>query len=354
MAIHSINLQAPINKLGYGVAGTNIYLELAKLADINLYPIGGMDYDIKHQNSIAYGVNKGILTPNFTAPSVKIYHQFDLASRIGKGCHVGFPFFELDTFKDNERRHIDGCDKLFVSSEWAKRIVYENTHQDKRNVHVVPLGVDRTVFQPRPYNKNSNEFVFICVGKWEKRKCQDEVIIAFQRAFGNKLNVKLKLFCTNPFIKDDSYWRNVAGGRPNIKIMDRLATQEDLAEEMSKADCLVGPSLAEAWNLELLEAMSCGLQVITTNYSGHTEFCTTENAYLLNFTDFEVAHDGVFFKNEIGRWGKFDTRMRDTLVDYMKEAYAQKGKINEAGIATANKFTWKYSAEMLLENTCKI
>lgn len=355
MDVHTINLQCPINKLGYGVAGTNIFLELSKLVNVNLYPIGNVEFDNNNRTVIANAVHRGILAPQFDAPSVKIYHQFSMAERIGKGLHIGFPFFELDQFKDYECRHLEGCDKICVSSKWAKDIIWDKINGiSNDDIHVVPLGVDRTIFQPRPYNKSSSEFVFICVGKWEKRKCQDEVILAFRKAFGNKVNVELRLYCTNPFIKDDSYWRNTVGSAQNIKIMERLNTQEELAIEMAKADCLVGPSRAEAWNLELLEAMSCGLQVITTNYSGHTEFCTAENAYLLNFTDFEVAADGVFFKNEVGRWGKFDANMGSQLVDYMREAYNNKGKINQAGIDTANKFTWKNSAEKLLEATCKI
>ena len=35
-----INLMTPINQLGYGVAGLNIFKELRKQADVSLFPIG--------------------------------------------------------------------------------------------------------------------------------------------------------------------------------------------------------------------------------------------------------------------------------------------------------------------------
>ena len=47
------------------------------------------------------------------------------------------------------------------------------------------------------------------------------------------------------------------------------------------ADCGLFPARAEGWNLELLEMMACGKQVIATNYSAHTEFCTKENSILI-------------------------------------------------------------------------
>ena len=37
-----INIIAPINPLGYGVAGWNITKELSKLTDIALWPIGNV------------------------------------------------------------------------------------------------------------------------------------------------------------------------------------------------------------------------------------------------------------------------------------------------------------------------
>ena len=35
-----VNLMAPVNSLGYGVAGLNITKELSKICDVSLFPIG--------------------------------------------------------------------------------------------------------------------------------------------------------------------------------------------------------------------------------------------------------------------------------------------------------------------------
>ena len=63
------------------------------------------------------------------------------------------------------------------------------------------------------------------------------------------------------------------------------------------------PSLAEGWNLEALEMMACGKQVIITDFSAHTEFCTKENADLVSISDTEPAFDGKWFFGQ-GNWAK--------------------------------------------------
>ena len=67
---------------------------------------------------------------------------------------------------------------------------------------------------------------------------------------------------------------------------------------MSQTDCGVFPARAEGWNLELLEMMSCGKNVIATNYSSHTEFCNSENCMLVETTELEDAHDGKWFRGQ--------------------------------------------------------
>ena len=48
----NINYLAPINKLGYGVVGTNIYSELIKNNNVSLFPIGPIDCDEKISEKI--------------------------------------------------------------------------------------------------------------------------------------------------------------------------------------------------------------------------------------------------------------------------------------------------------------
>ena len=52
--------------------------------------------------------------------------------------------------------------------------------------------------------------------------------------------------------------------------------------------------------------MALNKPIITTNYSAHTEYCTADNAYLINIDGLTPAEDGKFFDGSgIGQiWDK--------------------------------------------------
>ena len=172
-----INLQAPINQLGYGVAGLNILKALQNEAEVSLFPIG--QPQVTNQED-ANAVRKGIevattFDPN--APCIKIWHQNQMAERIGSGKFIGFPIFELDVFNSQEKHHLSSCEHLFVCSEWAKKVCLNNLHFGEHRVHVVPLGVDAELFPPAPVRQDDKTIFFNC-GKWEIRKGHDILINA--------------------------------------------------------------------------------------------------------------------------------------------------------------------------------
>ncbi|HBY67945.1 MAG TPA: hypothetical protein DEG69_09390, partial [Flavobacteriaceae bacterium] len=81
-----INITAPINSLGYGIASYNIIKNLLKQGQqINYLPIGKPEI----QDPIIQKIAVKELYEK--APSVKIWHQHELYGHVGKGMHVGFP-----------------------------------------------------------------------------------------------------------------------------------------------------------------------------------------------------------------------------------------------------------------------
>ena len=107
-----INITAPINTLGYGIASYNIIKSLVVSGEnINYYPIGSPEppeQAIDILNAIKVDVVK------LKSPSVKIWHQNDVHHHIGKGMHVAFPIFELDRFSDQEVKSLAHNDRIFV------------------------------------------------------------------------------------------------------------------------------------------------------------------------------------------------------------------------------------------------
>lgn len=343
--MEKLNLTAPINVLGYGTASYNLLIELTKLYDVALWPIGNIDYPVpEYQQKVIQQTLNNQATFDSHAPSLRIWHQFDMAQHIGRP-KIGFPIFELNKFNDREKHHLKTLDSIFVCSKWAKEIIAREIGIE---AHVVPLGVDREIFFDTPVSKNET-YIFINVGKWEIRKGHDVLVTAFNNAFNSDDNVELWMMNHNPFLKPeqekewhDYYKKSKLGNK--IRLLPRVQTQKDLSNLMRQAHCGVFPARAEGWNLEALEMLSCGRQVITTDFSAHTEFCTNENCKLIPITELEEAYDGIWFKGQ-GEWAKFGQTELDRLSYLMLESFKRGPEFNKAGVETGKIFSWENSAK---------
>ena len=239
-----------------------------------------------------------------------------------------------------------------MSSSWAKQILESNNINKK--INVVPLGVDRSVFNPDNFISDSvkDKYIFITIGKWEKRKSHDIIIELFEKAFDINDNVELWMLTHNPFLnqEQESYWTDLvlsSSMRHKIKVFPRLQSHAEVAKVISYAHCGIYISRAEGWNLDLLETLSMGKPVIVTNYSAHTEFCNTNNSFLIDIDDLETASDKIWF-NGFGEWAKIDQKQKDQTIEYMRYVFKNKITTNDPGIETAKNFTWKNSADKLL------
>lgn len=345
-----LTLNAPINNLGYGQTGYNIFKELNKRdEDFVLFPIGPVDDGLySHDLEKRCDVSRF----DYNATSVKIWHQNALYDHISKTKRLGFPIFELESFSNEEKASLKCCDKILVCSEWAKQVV--DSHNLGVDVSVVPLGVDTNIFKPSTVCRKEKTVFFNC-GKWEHRKGHDILLECFNRAFTPRSNVELWVMCDNPFLPDLSRaWEHRYKTSPlgdKIRIVPRVRSHQDVYDVMKQVDCGVFPARAEGWNLELLELMACGKQVIATNYSGHTEFCNDENSLLVNVESLETAVDNIWFHGD-GLWANLDKEQIDSIVEKMQYVHKRKSEgediRNYKGIETAEKFTWSNTVDKLL------
>lgn len=350
-----INLLTPINQLGYGITGLNITKSLSKLTEVALWCIGQPQVaNEEDANILRQCIVRGQFT-DFDAPCIKIWHQHDMTQFVGKGKRIGFPIFELDKFNHIEQHHLSSLDNILVCSRWAKKVVLDHINIDEKNVNVIPLGVDLSIFEPSEYPDTKTTRFYNC-GKWEIRKGHDVLVKIFNQAFDIQDDVELILMCDNPFYTEEEqkewvklYKQSKLGDK--ISIIPRQPTQKEVYNIMKQCHCGIFPSRAEGWNLELLEMLACGRPVITTDYSAHTEFCNSDNSYLATINQTELAYDGKWFHGQ-GNWANIDHNAIDFMVESMRNVYKlhQSGELllNNNGIETAKNFTWENSARKII------
>jgi glycosyltransferase involved in cell wall biosynthesis len=353
-----INLEGNWNPTSYGVVLKNFVKAVAKdfpNVDIALFPI---DPQLQAENEEESRFAQQFINKpyDYTSPSLKIWHQNDLAKRIySNNKSVGYSFFELDSLNEQEVDHIASLDVFCTASQWAADIAGEQLGQELQDVVVVPLGVDTDIFYPRTEQNKGEMFKFLNVGKWEVRKGHDILPDIMQKALPDE-PYELYMLNHNPFLTVNeiqawhSHYRQKLGNK--VKFVEPSPTHEGVASLMNQCHCGVFPSRAEGWNLELLECMACGLNVVTTNYSAHTEYCNEDNAHLVTPSKKEKAMDGRWFFGD-REWASLGGCI-DDMVDQIREVYytydkdSVKQKRNNA-IETSKKYSWSGTAAKLLK-----
>lgn len=349
-----INLMSPINNLGYGIVGTNVAHELTLLChDISLFPL---NKDIDAHQIYYTALNLSMQnTPKFNAdaPTIKIWHQWDMATFVGRGPHIGFTFFELDSLTPYEVHQLNSCTHLFVASQWAKSVCIKSGVTIP--IFIVPLGVNRDIFSALYTPPKSQNTIFGCFGKFEMRKGQDILAEAWNALDVD--NVELWLCCDNPHIsvEENDKWKSLFK-KPGVKFLPRFKSQDELANIMSRIDCGVFASRGEGWNLEVLELMSFGIPSIVGNHTAHTEFCNTDNSYLIEPTGYVPAFDGVWFKpggmTNQGNWAELNPMDITNAMRNIARSSPKEKKM--ACLNTAEKYTWKNTAQQIISYLSEI
>lgn len=356
----NINLTAPINSLGYGVVGLNVLKSLvAEGVRVSYWPIGPVNVDTQEDMDIVNEAVSNQADCDFHAPSLRIWHQHDMAQHVGHGIKIGMPIFELDRLSENEKHHLASLNRIFVNSEWAAEVISDQVG-GIRPAEVVPLGIDDTFFNLKSsLVSSSDKTIFLNMGKWEVRKGHDVLPEIFNRAFKPEDNVELWMMNESPFLDATQHveWSSKYHNTPmgsKIKILPRVNTHEDVADIMKAADVGVFPSRAEGWNLEALELMACGKHIVISNCSAHTEFCNGNNSTLIEMGELEDAHDGIWFNGQ-GRWASIGEEQIHNFAAQMYNLYQlDQTKMlmpNLSGVATAKEFSWKNMAKKIIALT---
>lgn len=368
-----LNLIAPINSTSYGVVSLNLLGEFAAIAREKgegapaLFTIGGTPEAPHKFNDTLLSCLNAAKHYDYTLPCLKIWHQWDLAQRVGHGAYGIYPFYELDNLKPEVIHSMDSADVVFLPSQWAAQVYVDSG--GKREVEYAHPGVDTGIFHMgvKPVKLshpklNKETTVFLNCGKWEIRKGHDVLREAFSAAFAPEDNVFLLMNCCNsclPLHNSDEwcdYYEASPMGRAGrvYCFRQRLTTQDEVAKLMQLADCGVFPARAEGWNLEAAEMLAMSKQVILTNCTAHTEYAAQSGCLLVEPEGFEKADDGVFFHGE-ANWARLGENSMEQLVMSLRSIHRQKqdgvSLRNDRGReAFTERYTWRNAAGTFMES----
>lgn len=318
---------------------------LMNFRQTGIYPIKAFNIikkwklDIIHSHTeFSIGTFARLISKQLNIPLVHTYHTMyeEYIYYITKG------YFNSASKKLVEYLTLFLCDKtideLIVPTEKTKEL-FKDKYKVKREVYVIPSGIDTTRFYKENIDKNEiinlkkdlglkkTDFIVLYVGRIAKEKSIDFLINNFNSVLKRIPKAKMIIVGDGPDIKDLIDLTRKKGLENKI-IFTGKAPWTDVPKYYSLCDLFVTASKTETQGLTVMEAMGASKPVVAIR----------DESFELMITD---KKDGLFFDDE------------KSYVDMIYEVYKNK-KLRDEISFNARLTADKYSPYNYAKNVLKV
>ncbi|MDY4413299.1 MAG: glycosyltransferase family 1 protein [Ruminococcus sp.] len=300
-----------------------LYRLVSNFLPVPYYKFFGSDCDITHFFNY-------IVPPKVKGKSVVTVH--DMVYKAFPETVRARTKYMLDT---GLKKSMKRADIIVTDSEFSKTeiIKYFPQYQDK--IRVVPCGVDLNKFHPctdtdkiervkRDFETGEEYFLYL--GTIEPRKNLERLIEAYAEFVKNTDNPpNLVLAGGKGWLYDNIYAKAEKLGIEKKVIFTKYIPSEDINALMCGAVAFVFPSIYEGFGMPPLEAMACGVPVLTSGEASLPEV-TGDSAVIV------------------------DAYSVKSIAEGLERIYSDRNlreRLSREGSERAEKFTWEKSAEIL-------
>jgi len=226
------------------------------------------------------------------------------------------------------------CRQIITCSEYTKKDIVEQLQIDPTNIHVIPWGIDRDTFKPPVdrqllIDQNAKELginypYFLAVGCNMDRKNTPKLLEAYAKMVKESPINHLVLVWDPPAEIKAEYCKPPYSDF--IHFTGRVS-EEQLVRLYQGATATAYPSDYEGFGLPVLESLSCGTPIITSNRSSLPEVGGDAAVYV-NPDDPESIRTAL-------------TEFENDLVD--------RTRVQQKGFAQCDIFSWEACAQKTLD-----
>lgn len=240
---------------------------------------------------------------HFNARRVPLYF-----SRLGEDSlknfyNIGFWVHEMQSIPSHWARQLEFFDEIWTPSSLCQHAVAQSSNipvlRFSYPIETKPLSARmRRIAEGEVFSCFNFLSVFDVYSDAE-RKNPLFVVRAFLKAHAGNPQVRL-IMKTRNLSHDKSLadkLANIAEKHPNVIVIDGYMDHSELSGLYADADVYVSLHRAEGFGLTISDAMSRGIPVLVTGYSGNMDFCNTD-ARLVAYSLREVGHDRPRYQRE--------------------------------------------------------
>lgn len=258
----------------------------ARLGEIICRRLPDRFVHVVHATPVAH---QRLAAPPYQVPVVR-FRRHPRAVR-----HIGRTMLETDRIPADWAALCNEMDEVWVPSTFARE-TFAASGVARDRLHVVPEALPLDPFETRlpPYPvPGAAGFVFLSVFAWGWRKGWDVTLRAYVEEFRRGDPVSLVLHVTSPWgqsLEDhrrevEAFLRSLGldpAATPPVVLIGASLSAIDMVRLYRAADAFVLASRGEAWGRPYMEAMAAGVPAIGTRWSGHLDFMSDDNAYLID------------------------------------------------------------------------
>ncbi len=258
----------------YGLALTSKMLEVIEYEQLDLLHV---HYAVPHATS-AFLANQVLKTNGSSIKIITTLHGTDITL---VGLEPSFlPLVKLS---------IEASDGVTAVSRFLKEKTQTNYHIDK-DIEVINNFIDSSLFKPvcnkqfKEHIAPNNEKILVHTSNFRPVKRVGDTIRILDKV-KKEIPTKLLLIGDGP---DRSDCERLTRELKLEKDVIFLGKQDGLEKLLSVADVFLMPSQSESFGLSALEAMSCGVPVVSSSVGGLPELIVhNKTGYIAEFTDID-------------------------------------------------------------------